>query len=298
VILTTVLLHAASYLLTDLPTVKDELSIDAENVASDVFLNRQIAIVSEDVARYCNRVFPLETVQDTVYPDRDPYPYQVPGGLFPLQLYRWPVAADGPTLPTILDTPSGLVLPFASTTGVNVGMPVCVPDPPGTPQQLILAPGSFVVSILPNVSVTINKPTLDDVPAGSLVAFGTSVHTGDPPSPAKVLTPGLNFVSDLRCGQLTRMNPFINYPMRWDAVTTYVTYQAGFATIPHDLAGAVLRIITGRFKGRGRDPLLKSMDQAQIGSQTWWVGGIPGQHGSFPEEIADVLSRYRVPVVL
>jgi hypothetical protein len=91
-IVTTVLTPATSYDLVDLATVKDELSIPPTACDKDAFLQRAISQVSFDIAQYCDRVFPLETVQDIIYPHRHhTYPRPAPGGIAPLQLARWPI---------------------------------------------------------------------------------------------------------------------------------------------------------------------------------------------------------------
>ena len=95
-IVTTVLVPATSYDLTTLATIKDDLAIPAADTSSDATLARFITEQSALVAQYCNRVFPVETVRDTFFLDRDPYPYQVTGMLSELQLTRWPVVAVMP----------------------------------------------------------------------------------------------------------------------------------------------------------------------------------------------------------
>lgn len=90
-VITTVLTPAASYALVSLSDVKDDWAITGTD--SDTFLTRSIARASAAAAQFCNRVFPSETVKDDFTVDRDPYPYQVPGGVAPLQLTRWPVSS-------------------------------------------------------------------------------------------------------------------------------------------------------------------------------------------------------------
>lgn len=101
--ITEIVVAAATYDLTDLATVHDELRIPTGTTTDDPFLTRAITQVSTAIQRHCNRVFAVETVRDVVYPERDDYPFQVPGGVSPLQLTRWPVigvasvvVADGP----------------------------------------------------------------------------------------------------------------------------------------------------------------------------------------------------------
>ena len=218
---------AGPYDLIDLATVKDELDIDPDDTAQDARLVRAIIEESLAIAHYCHRVFAVETVQDVIYPERDAYPYQVPGGVAPLQLARWPLVAVAW---------------------------VSIVDPPGTITTLVQAPG-----------FASNRP-------------------GD-------------FLSDPAHGWLVRLDPYTGYPTSWNPVMTTVVYQAGYAAIPGDLSGAALRMITARWKARGRDPLLMSRDQpGALGSERYWVGGVPGVRGPFPQEIAAVLDLYRVPV--
>lgn len=75
--------------LIDLATVKSALSIT--NTENDAFLKKLIGFASTAIGQYCNRVFPVETILDQFWPQRDTYPYQVPGGIAPLQLSRWPL---------------------------------------------------------------------------------------------------------------------------------------------------------------------------------------------------------------
>ena len=76
-IISTVLTAASSYDLTTLANIKDDLAIPSTDTSSDATLARFITEQSALVAQYCNRVFPIETIQDVIYPDRDPYPYLV-----------------------------------------------------------------------------------------------------------------------------------------------------------------------------------------------------------------------------
>jgi hypothetical protein len=84
----------------------------------------------------------------------------------------------------------------------------------------------------------------------------------------------------------------------WEAVPTQVQYQAGYAPIPADLVDATLRLVTARFKQRGRDPMLVEQTQAgALGTQRYWVGTAPGQQGAFAPEISSLVEQYRVPVI-
>jgi hypothetical protein len=289
-IITTVLSPAASYNLIDLPTVHDEMQIPATDTSNDAWLNRGIAQVSRAIANYCNRVFPVETVQDLCYPERDAYPYQVPGGVRALQLRRWPILPAAVKLPTSADTPSGAVLPFASASAIVAGMPAyCATGVSGLP-------ASAYVSSVASGSATLSAPVTADVPAGTSVNFGPCVTINDPLGTVTTLVNGTDYQVDAKKGWLIRLSPYTGYPTTWDPVQTTVTYQAGYATIPDDLVDAALRVMTQRWQDRGRDPFLKSQDQPGLGTQTFWIGTRPGVKGVFTEEIAGMLDSYRVPV--
>ncbi len=303
-VISRVLVPAPSILLTDLPTVKEELRIDAQNTDDDSFLNRAITQASSAIEAWCNNKFVVETLRDDLYPQRDPYPYQLPGGVAPLQLSRWPVIEDGETsVVLVAPVASGNVIPVASTSGLFVNMPVgggivvSSPPPPGVAPVSNIAPGTFITAITANTSVTLNQDITGPISAGATVWFGgAQVTVNDPVGTLTPFIPGQNFLVDGPPGQLVRLAYWTQYPTSWDAIQASVWYQAGYNPIPADVVDAALRLITDRWSARGRDPRLKSQDQPGIGIQTYWVGGPPSVRGGFPEEIADMLSNYRVPV--
>lgn len=277
---------AGPYDLVDLATVKDELDIQPDDTAQDTRLARAITEQSIAIASYCNRVFAVETVQDIIWPERDAYPYQVPGGVAPLQLRRWPVA-NFTTVLTSAATQAGPVLPLAPPAGAAIGMPVGGPN----------IPAGATVAALGAGSVTLSAPVAGDVPAGSAITFGLGVTIVDPPGVVNALAATRDFLIDPSPGWLTRLNLYTGYPTSWDPVMTTVVYSAGYSPIPADLSGAALRMVTARWAARGRDPLLISRDQpGALGAERYWVGGVPGVRGAFPQEIAAVLDLYRVPV--
>lgn len=87
--ITRVVTPAASYNLVDIATVKTLLGITT--TAEDAYLTLLISQVSALAANFCNRVFPVETVEDTFWPQRRGY-WQEPRRLAPpLILTRYPV---------------------------------------------------------------------------------------------------------------------------------------------------------------------------------------------------------------
>jgi hypothetical protein len=112
------------------------------------------------------------------------------------------------------------------------------------------------------------------------------------------LTEGTDFLIDGLKGQLIRLSPFSATPTIWGAITTVVTYQAGYSDIPADLELSCLRLVTQRYKEQARDPMLRRREQPGLGTEEYWVGTVPGQQGAMPPEIVSLLDgTYRVPVV-
>jgi hypothetical protein len=91
VAITTVIQAADSYDLVSLSDVKGDLSITT--TVDDAYLQRRITEMSQVARQYMNRTLQVETVRDQFWLQRDPYPWQLPGGVMPLQLSRWPVIA-------------------------------------------------------------------------------------------------------------------------------------------------------------------------------------------------------------
>lgn len=80
----------ARYDLTDLATVKAELNVTSGG--DDVFFKSLISRASAAAASYCNRVFPVETVTDEFWAQRDPGGFcLIPGKFDPLMLSRFPI---------------------------------------------------------------------------------------------------------------------------------------------------------------------------------------------------------------
>ena len=278
---------ASTYDLTDLATVKDELAIPTNDTTKDAFLSRAISQVSAAIGNYCNRVFQVETVQEIVYPTMDAFPYQIPGNIAPLRLMRWPFVTAMLTFTTSGATSVGAtVLPVVSTAGVVVGQPITATGIPV---------GAYVVGWAVNTSITISAATTAALPAGTSITLGMSISVSSLGT-LSALTAGTDYLPDANTGLVTRLDSMTAYPTSWPVTQIVATYQAGYATIPLDIVDATLRAVSGRFVGRGRDPLLKSQEQPGIGHQTYWIGTAPGVRGAFTEEIADLLDNYRIPV--
>lgn len=279
---------ASPYDLTDLPTVKDELSIPDDDTSKDSFLSRAITQASAAIASYCNRVFAVEALQDQLYIQRDPYPYQVPGGIYPLQLSRWPVASSAVVSVTGNTHGSIVVDGVASTAGIQPGALVFSSDgsiPAGTKVKSV-APQSLILTQAATTSVT-----------GLSITTGVQVVQQLAVGMTQTLVYGQDFKIDANLGWLIRINSFTGISQKWEADPTTVTYQAGYSSIPADLVDACLRLVTARFLARGRDPMLMERSQPNLGTDRFWIGNTPGQVGSLPPEIQALVDHYRVPVI-
>lgn len=296
-IITTVLVAATAtapagpYDLTDLATARDELSIATNETSNNAFLSRAITQASIAIKNYCNRTFQVEAVQDQIFIQQDPYPYQVPGGVFPLQLSRWPLANSAPISFTGNTHGSILIDGIPSTAGMVAGDLVFAAD--GS-----IPAGVEIANIVGPNSINLTK-------AASSSATGLSMNTGLQViqtlsvGVTQTLVYGKDFTIDAVHGWLIRLNTFTGIAQQWEAVPATVQYQAGYDPIPDDLIEATLRMVTGRFRARGRDPALMARDMnGNVGSERYWVGGVKGQVGSMPPEVVGILDgQYRVPVV-
>jgi hypothetical protein len=291
---------AWAYDLTDLVTVKDELNIT--DTKSDDFLQRGISQASQIIRNECNRTFQVETVQDVLYIQQDPYPFQVPGGVFALQLSRWPLVDAAPVNFTGnlhgTTTVDGLVAaPGSSLAGIAEGSLIFAPvSLAGVPVTENIAPGTIVASVnVSGGSLTLSAAALASGAAQALNT-GLSVVQTIAAGVGQLLTYGTDFTVDADRGWLIRLDTFTGIAVKWEALPTTVIYQAGFPTIPYDLVEATLRYVTLRYSARGRDPMLRAQDTQGLGRQEWWVGG-PPKSGNVPEELVGVIDRYRVPVI-
>jgi hypothetical protein len=82
----------------------------------------------------------------------------------------------------------------------------------------------------------------------------------------------------------------------WRSRTVTVTYVAGYilpddsgANLPADIQDAVLTLIRMRFKGKDRDPSLRSQSDGGIGNQSFWLG--------MPPDVQATINKYAdIPV--
>lgn len=287
-IVTTVTKAASSQDLTNLANARTWLGIPDADTSHDSFLTLVITQASQAMANKVNRVFAVEGLTDLIYLDQDPYPYQVPGGVAPLQLSRWPVV-NVSTLPLSAASATGdTVLHFASTAGAAA-------DYPASGAGIDTA--ASVASVVTDTSVTLSEPITTDLAAGSLVTFGLAVAQTIAAGDLQGLVLNTDYAVAADTGELSRLNPFTGVTLRWEALPVTVRYRAGFATVPADLEGACLKLVLAEWGARGRDPMLREIDQPNLGRKVYWVGGPPGS-GGMPDTVMDVLENYRTPIAL
>lgn len=299
--LTTLLVPPATNWLTSLADVKDELDVTKDD--QDKRLSRYISQESANIARHCNRIFGLAVWQDEFRPQHGVRGEGVRAALNPLTLARWPLTAKvafvtGNTYSTnVVDT-------LSTTAGLYSG-------------QLIFGAGITTGTTILSVNTAGSRLLLSQ-PA-TATAIGVALNTGisvveTVAGKSTTLVAGTDFQidqgtllpGDEGVGALYRLNEQGN-PRTWPAAQIVVVYQSGYAlpkspvrnqiiALPDDLSGACIEIVVGRYRAKGRDPLLRSTNQPELGLTEYWVGASPGQTGPYPNEIMAVIDRYRVPV--
>lgn len=320
-----------AYDLVDLATVRAELGIT--DGSRDTDLKRWITQSSGEAARFCNRVFPVELVQEQLFPPRDHFPPIAIGGAGPLRLSRCPIASTAcvagiaaPTAPSLSVVGGGLLaatryfvrITYVTAAGetavsaesvlaVGTGQLLSVASPAADSQGLATGWNVYVGSKagqetlqsaapLP-IGTAWTEPLLGIVtgPAslGPLPSFVSVIENQIP------LTEGVDFLVDYDTGELTRLE--VNgWPRRWPPLPIVVLCPFGYAmTDPGmvDAQDAVTRMVKGRYYAQTRDPALRQENVEGVWSATYWYGAGPGAAtGDLPPDIESILERYRSPV--
>lgn len=292
----TVLSAASSIALTDLASAKSELKIKPETTTDDTWLTRAIKRVSSMMANYTNRTLVPELVQDVVDIDRDPYPYQSPGGFPDIQLSRWPVLGVISVVQTLsatqtqtltegvdyrLDAANGLLHKLDPFTGTGSRWEAC-------PVTVIYSAG---LGDLVSEAATVPASSPWQVPASQAANFSCDHR--------------LVFSNGTALTRVSAAPAAGQYSVSSAGIYTFAAADAGkpvtisyaVRDIPGDLDDMCLRLVTSRYRARGRDPMLMQRDTPDLGTERFWVGGTVGQDGPFPPDIIAALDTYRVPVV-
>jgi hypothetical protein len=324
-----------AYDLVDLATVKSELDIDTTE--KDALFFRWITQASAAAANFCDRVFPVEIVQDQIFPPRDYFPAPtVMGGVRPLQLSRWPLVAR----PSTAGTPPPLAPVLSSVTLGALGAAtyyakITYVTPTGETAASLESSLAVAANNLPQVAAPIADTqalatgwncylgstsfgeTLQNatpIPIGTAFTLPTSgLTTGGAALPTAVLVleneiplaEGVDFImKGVRTtgdvGQLIRLD--INgYPKKWPALPILVQFSAGYVLDDPKLADAVdavIRMIKGRYFAQLRDPALRSENIVGAYEAQYWLASGPGAAvGNLTPDVAALLEKYRVPVL-
>lgn len=95
----TVTVAPETYNLVDLQTVKTLLNISDGSL--DAYFNLVIPQASDMASQDANNPFVVETLQESFYPHRENYPWQMETGIAPLQVSRWPIVSVVSVVETI-----------------------------------------------------------------------------------------------------------------------------------------------------------------------------------------------------
>lgn len=102
------------------------------------------------------------------------------------------------------------------------------------------------------------------------------------------------YEADAAAGLLYRLSS--DTRICWPGVKIVAVYQAGWATVPSDLALAAAKLAKHFWaEGRRSDPNLRSEEIPGVISKTWWVG--PKDDPAIPGEVLDLLAPYRNHVI-
>lgn len=284
-ITTAVIQPANSYDLTDLATVKDELGIKTSDTSNDNFLQRGISQKSQAIANFCNRVFAVEGVVDTVTILVEPGDPPATSSNKVIQLSRWPVVVvnslteDGTTLTEGVDfrvdcvkghvyrlSTDGLLLKswHASTVVINYvgGYAKKVTQAANVP-----AAGPYIVTVTNSAAFVLD--------GGVKYSSGTALTavTGAPAHGQYAVSAGV-------------------YTFNATDANAAVNIGYWFQKFPDDVIEAALKLMTMRYKAKSRDPALMSHSEPNIGQDSYWIGGT--RNNTFTPEIDAVLQNYRV----
>jgi len=107
-----------------------------------------------------------------------------------------------------------------------------------------------------------------------------------------VLVANTDYKVDLVTGQFFRLEPTSGIVTRWDITPVTIVYDAGYNTIPLDLADAVTRMVKSRWFARGRDPYTRQENIPGVRDVSYWVP-TGTEAGNLTPDIADILDNYR-----
>lgn len=293
----TVVSAAPSYNLTDVNTTKLELSIKPTDTTNDTWLGSAITQASLVIANYCNRVFPVEALSEVIWVDRV-VPRRIGADATRLQLGRFPITLVTSVVEDVdLSDQTTLVAGTDYTVDYKVGQLVRINSDTGLPSRWFRR--SVTVTYLAGYG---SSPTL----AANVPASGPFTLTPTPPS-GSIFTAdgGVTYQSSGLALQPVTGTPSVGQYQVNSSTGVYtfaaadagvgVNVISGFTVIPAPLVEAALRLLTARFRSKGRDPFLRGESVPGVGNPTYWIGALPGQSGALAPEVQALVEPYRVP---
>jgi hypothetical protein len=227
----------APYDLVSLADVTEELLIT--DPTQNAWIAKQISKSSDAITQYCNRVFQPQTYQDEIWPFRDPYPWQIPGTLFPLQVSKWPLLStpstagtNPPAAPGLVSIPGGALaaakyfakVSLVTATGetaaslessffVMAANLLTVVSPPPDPLGLATGWNCYVGTVAQTETLQ-NASPLRLGQNFTLPASGLAAGSAPPnymlvielDNIQRPLIEGIDFLADPALGQLTRLD--------------------------------------------------------------------------------------------
>lgn len=316
------------YDIVSVAAVMAELAISDQSKIAN--FKTWITQASAGAARYCNRVFPVELIQDQLFTPRDAFPPIAIGGVEQLELSRSPIATTpcqaglgAPPTPVLSITSGGLLaaarcyvrityLTAMGETAVSAEANIVVP---ASDVLVVTSPAQDIQNLATGWNVYVGSaPGKETLQNGSPLSIGTSwtepltglISGAAMPSFVSIvengrgLAEGVDFLVDYDSGLLTRLD--INgWPKRWRPLPTVALYPAGWVLTDPTFADAVegvTMLVKGRFYAQNRDPTLRSENIEGVYSAQWWYAAGPGADtGDLPPLVQAKLDRYRTPVV-
>jgi hypothetical protein len=96
-----------------------------------------------------------------------------------------------------------------------------------------------------------------------------------------------DFLTDAVNGQLTRIDSSgLRTP--WCGSVIVINYEAGYETIPSDVEDAAIRMVTARYRSKGRDRNVKSDTVDGVGAIQYWIPS-GSDAGNLTPDVCDIL---------
>lgn len=128
---------------------------------------------------------------------------------------------------------------------------------------------------------------LDRTPVASVASVVLNGKTLDAPA-VEVESPGAGF--------LLRIDADGN-SLGWPAGRVVVTYTAGYASTPPDVERCCIDLVSRAYFARGRDPALRSYENPDVETMSYFDPDKLEMRDGLPKDIADRLGAYRVVTI-